>query len=216
MKMQKRRPRNLGFAGLAIQIGVIALVCPFMAATGAWADEMYTYTGPDFNAFTGSDYNTSNFVSGSIILSTPLGDNLSNANESADIASFSFSDGNQTITNKSSGVSEAYFNFWTNASGTITGWELQFVVGSNDYIETSCMHSAPGCANGYIDKGELSSTEYGYVYTGTDNGNGKVGSWIASPVPEPGTLSIMSLGLLGLGLLVGVKRRRGMRQGTEA
>lgn len=42
-----------------------------------------------------------------------------------------------------------------------------------------------------------------------------VGRVVANPVPEPSILSMMFSGLLGLGLLVGVKRYRGNRLATE-
>jgi len=229
MKMQKRTPRNSSFAGLAIQIGVIALACPFLAATQAQADVyIYTYTGNDYSAaFTNSPYTTSESVSGSFDLSSALADNLNSfTNEKADLLSFSFSDGQQTITNNTAGVDVESFEFKTNASGQITNWEVEFTVGNSgyDFIQTECVNNlgASSCVQTGLDRGSLSHGEignggtcgispscHGEVITALNaGGSGEGGLWTASVVPEPATWGLLLLGFGAIGFTLRRSRRR--------
>jgi hypothetical protein len=62
-----------------------------------------------------------------------------------------------------------------------------------------------------VDRGSADDFEVG----GSNLNSARVRS-SGTPVPEPGILSMMFAGLLGLGLIVGVKRCRGNRLATQA
>ena len=98
--------------------------------TPAQSTITYTYTGRNFTIVTGA-YKTINSVKGTVVLSTPLPKNLSAgscgsssspSNVSSSLVSWSFSDGQQTI---SSGASLKAGCFTTDASGAITAWNWQ-------------------------------------------------------------------------------------------
>jgi len=100
--------------------------------TPAQSNVTYTYTGRNFTIVTGA-YKTTNSVKGTVVLSAPLAKNLANgscgssgspSNVSSSLVSWSFSDGQQTI---SSGASLKAGCFTTDASGAITAWNWQVV-----------------------------------------------------------------------------------------
>jgi hypothetical protein len=190
-------------AGGAVRISLIALACLFLSATGAWADTFtYTYTGNDFTTVTGA-YTMSDSVMGTIVLSAPLPSNLALTDESALLVSYSFSDGVQTLTNLDSFPFE--FLFETSASGAITSWAVGIV---NPCLPVNC--NSPEIVTTSITS---PPTSFDMVNTlnvlSAGSNSGDPGAWsgpVESAVPEPGALSLMLSGLLGLGLLVGVKR----------
>ena len=81
--------------------------------------ETYTYTGPNFNEFFG-DYSASDFITGSFDTSSPLPANASYGDFSGLVTSWSFTDGQQTLTPANSYL--AYFNMSTNSSGQPDEW----------------------------------------------------------------------------------------------
>jgi hypothetical protein len=183
------------YGGLAAGFAVLALGASAHAAT-------YVYTGNDFNSFTEpSAYTTSDSVTGSITLASPLPDGVDTFNlvPSADIQSFSFSDGLQTLTNTNATGSS--FAFETDASGNITFWQVTVFKGTvaSDSIATV---NAPTIL-GVFDDGVF------------QNSMGEIqkmpGTWTlmssgAPGVPEPTTWAMMLAGFGGLG--VAMRRRR--------
>ena len=137
---------------------VIGLVGCVLSIAAARADVTYSYTGNDFTSAT-SPYTTSDSVTGSITLTSALADNISSFSfePAASIVSFSFSDGQQTITNANATTGQ--FAFETNSSGDIIGWELTVDIGS--VIEASISsQDAPGI--GVVDQGIMDNdNEFG-------------------------------------------------------
>jgi hypothetical protein len=192
-------------AGGAVRIIVIAVACLFLWTTGARADTVYTYTGLDFQ-FADGPYTTMDKVTGTFVLSSPLPAFLpAFSDESALLVSWSLSDGVNTFTG--TGPTLTAFNF-----GTGPGGEIQGLPGQGNWI-VLIINSVASIETFNFDDGKDSGDE---AFTnGPDNtvsGAGAVfnGVWssASTAAPEPGILSMMFSGLLGLGLLVGIKRYR--------
>jgi hypothetical protein len=200
--------RKTSFAGGEVRIGIIALACLFLSATGARANTIdYTYTGNDFTLvqMVQGPYTTSDSVMGTIVLSAPLPANLpSGTDESALLVSYSFSDGVQTLTNLDSHAS--FFLFGTSPSGAITLWNI-IITNTPNLSEIATSNNT----NFASDFGTIGSPTLGLNEARPGVWSGPVGA-----VPEPGTLSMLFSGLLGLAMLVGVKRYRGNRLATIA
>ncbi len=187
-------------AGGAVRISILVVACLFLSSTGARADTVYTYTGLNFDLAT-APYTTMGRVTGTFVLSSPLPAFLPpGSDESALLVSWSLSDGVNTFTG--TGPTLTAFNFGTGPGGEIQGgpgqgnWDV-LIINSVGQIET----------NNEDDEKFSEDTAFSF---GGEGGVVFVGTWSsASTVPEPGILSMMFSGLLGLALLVGVKRYRG-------
>src|SRR5690348_1126663 len=174
-------------AGFGLIAGVLSAV--LLAASSASANVILTYIGQDFTIVHGS-YTTSDHLTGTIDLTSPLGDNLNFA--AVTPTSFSFSDGQQTLTQADTFTTET-FQFSTDSSGIITGWLVDLEVGPNHGILTAGFDSALTFPT--VDAGLLNS----------DNGGGNLGHpgcWegqtcVATTVPEPLTFSLFGAGLMG-------------------
>src|SRR5439155_18345549 len=146
----------------------------------------YTYTGTPFTTVTGA-YTTSDKVTGSVELMTPLGPNMSLT--SVTPLAFSFFDGVQTINNSTSNF--ATISFATGPTGAIMGWLVEVGTGTG-LIQTANTIAA-------FDSGQL-------LPFGT--GSGSVvfavnpGTWTATTtsVPDAGsTFGLLSLSVTALG-----------------
>jgi hypothetical protein len=176
-------------------LGLMALVT-LLGLSPASADTIYTYTGNDFT-FASSPYTTTDMVTGTIDLSTALGDNFGPATITP--VSFTFSDGVQTISNTTSSlVSAKFLSFSTDALGNIIGWDIDLQTTAG----TLLTFNVPGAtADGGCEPEGCS-----VLSTTTAASNvGDAGVWATTPLPA--ALPLFATGLGALGLL-GWRRKR--------
>ena len=104
---------------------IFASALSAMGAASASADTFYFYTGNLYTDVTGS-YTTSMKVTGFIDLVTPLGDNFGPATIVP--LHFSFSDGLQTFTDTTAGLTSNFDVFGTDPTGKINNWDASFSI----------------------------------------------------------------------------------------
>jgi hypothetical protein len=194
-----KRRHKLGFL-----IVLFSTQC-LWGAQFAHADTVYTYTGTDFTTAQ-APFTSSDSITGSFTVTTPLADSLSLA--AVSFTSYSFFDGVDTLTNlnsfpMSNSNSPLGFAVSTNASGNIIAWyiDIQGNPGTsvaNDNIST-------------YDNGPPGTFDFvGNCPIVCDAGasvafnDGAPGTWAVStvsPVPEPSTWAMMILGFAGIGFM---------------
>jgi hypothetical protein len=171
------------------------------------ADTIYTYTG---NSFTDTSqsfglFTTSDSVTGSFTVTSPLGSNLVFA--PVNWTAFSFSDGYETITNNTPNITVETFQVSTDPTGKIVGWADQVVVGF--YLANVHTYSDPGFGGISDDGGQTAIPGH---YPQASN-YGDPGTWTSadvvdptpSTVPEPSSLLLLST---GSAVAFGAVRRR--------
>lgn len=167
----------------------ILLLAGLAAGILSASEVTYTYTGNPFEVATGL-YTTSDFVSGYFTLSSALGD--SQTLEAITPDSYSFSDGVQTISSASP-PPDVTFEVSTDLNGNISGWFINLETPSGPYSQIST-ETTPN----QEDLGALGNDEgYNFFDKGAwlESGGG------TSPVPEPGNVALIGLGLVGIGLV---------------
>jgi MYXO-CTERM domain-containing protein len=157
--------------------------------SAANANVILTYTGNDFNTFSptlgspGQPYTATDKVTASITLANPLGDNLNLKSEIP--LAFSISDGQQTLANTTPGIffRSLSFEFSTNASGTIIGWNVYVDLDATNLIQTT----------GQLDAGNLVNPAEASI-------RDDPGTWTETnvAVPAPPLSNLAALGVLGL------------------
>jgi hypothetical protein len=181
----------------AIGIGILTMAT-FLAPVALGSPLItYTYTGNDFTGATGP-YNTSDSVTGFFTYSA-LPDNL-DGQETFPTA-YTFTDGVQTYDMGNSGISA--FEIWTNATGEITGWNIDLGSGADNYMWT---YDDPAYTPGAQDGSQLENAP--------SNGGGWVnndpGVWTeSSTVPEPSSAFLVPTALVAIAFVA--RRRVGRR-----
>src|SRR5271157_4794683 len=190
--------RRVGFA-LACLLAWIA--------SPATADVIYQYIGNPFTTVT-SPYTTSEFVSGTIELSSVLPPNLNQA--PTQVNAFSFSDGVQTLTSATLGLpTDSLVS--TDGSGTIVGfWEFVFGGSNPEAPIIQTLNAFPGMQGPVTqDEERLGNLAMGEPIGANTNNPG-----VWTLVPEPCTMICVATGIVGLA--VRRRRARGASLGERA
>jgi PEP-CTERM motif len=176
-----------------------ALVALLAAFSLPLLADTFTYTYTPKGPFTSSDGSAlgnsllGDSLSGSFTVAASLGDNFNSNSTPLTILSYSFTDGQQTITQANGG--EPFFEILTNGTGNIFIWDV--AVTSTNFTTNLQFQTAT------VEGGDGVSPAFG----GRDIAfNSVLGSWSvtdnsSSPpppsVPEPGSLMLVGTGLLG-------------------
>lgn len=178
-----------------MRLSLFAVAAFCVSSLAARADTVYNYVGQNFT-FATVPYTTSDRVTGSFTVATPLAANLSNYSFSPE--SFTFSDGVQTLTQAQYETVGTFANFSTDANGNITQYGvLIFNQISQDLISLS--NDSNGHADGAVgDVGSAASSAAGSF-------SQQATVMPAAVTPEPSSILLLGSGMLGV---VGMLRKR--------
>ena len=181
-------------ASTRLLVLALAVASPTVATAGV----VLTYTGTPFTYFFPSpnSYTTSMYMTATIDLSSALpasSDVIFSLGGAGYPTLFTLGDGIQTWTPSNTGNN--YFEFVTNASGNIIGWDVNIerVLGSNAWSSLQGPNS-------------LFTTNVAQDSANLPNGNeawntGSAGVWTETAIPEPSSSWLMGSALLGLALV---------------
>ena len=149
----------------------------------------YQYKGNPFTIVSGP-YTTSMFVTATVTLAAPLGANMPLTDVTP--TAFTFFDGVQTINNHNATPPDVVFQFATDATSTITHWDV--IVAILDFPKIGTEND-PTTPFGIADFGEDENLDQGF-------NSDSPGVWsVNASVPDAGsTLSLMTLTLMALGV----------------
>ena len=188
-------------------LGAVCACLLSITVAPAFASFIYNYTGNPYTS-AASPYDTSMSVTGTLELAAALAPNLSLS--AVTPLSFSFSDGVNTTTETTATLTSSQFEFATDSTGNITGWNISMFTHNSSATPGQLWSSSLSTANNVstVDDTAVTVTcSYGTPCGGTTNANasvtGQPGSW--GVVPIPGAVWLFGSGLLGL---VGMSRRK--------
>jgi len=184
---------NVSSLILRLALGFIALG----SISGQAQTYIYTYTGNDFTSVTGP-YTSSDFITGSVAFSAPLGDNY-DGSPPATMLYFNFSDGDNYggVRQIFSGLPNSYVGdsvFATDSSGAIVAWNFEVVGFVPLNTETSFTYVTVDQPGNVEDLSSI-DTAFGNIGAGSAS---DPGTWVETIVPEPsvGLLFVSSAALL--------------------
>jgi PEP-CTERM motif len=194
---------------------VFAATVGMFGAQIAKAEVVYTYVGNDYTTLYGSLYSSSEFLTISFTVASPLGDNFSGA---ITPTSFTASDGVNTINSANSLTivngqfptafppnSYPYFDIKTNASGQITEWAIALASNSDTIISLNGIY--PSIDQAYAWNYCTLPNCGEETFAGQNNAPG-VFTALTAAVPEPATWAMMLLGFTGLGFMAYRRKSR--------
>jgi hypothetical protein len=186
------------------------------------ADTIYAYTGNPLNTFTGS------FacppvcrITGSFTVAQPFGPNQFIVSFTP--ASFSFTDGLQTLTHTNSNIFVSFSYVVTDSTGAFIEWRIHLAgastgTGGSASAQIFSCGGLIACSAGIVDPSGpgFTGNDAAGLFTisttvGLATNVNQPGTWssaTSAPVPEPGTMLLLGTGIAGL---FGVKRRKSRR-----
>ena len=184
--------------------GLAALLVAAVASPASAIATTYQYTGKPFT----SGVYLGNSIVGTMTLPNPLAPNLNLGGTVP--TSFSFAAGPVAVTSATVNAQTQFMQFSTDANGAITGWNIILEAGPDTNCFSNTKTAGPwqcfqsfNSPSGVDDLAQSrvadESIAFGQVLA--------AGTWAA--VPEPSTLSLSALGLLGFGAV-----RRGRRRAS--
>lgn len=214
---------------------LVSLVA-LLATASAFAATTYTYTGVAYTVISGA-FTTSMLMTGSFTTTTPLAPNLSDANITGLVTTYSFSDGVNSYVSSDTNARIFAFRVSTDASGTIINWDIVLKVwesgtsphssgdkisvmstmlstawGANDHAfdEITCVTVGVSSTSGVSD---VCIVEAVGTWLGDATTQDATGSWIqkttATSIPTLSEWGMIILSsLLALGTVLVMRRQR--------
>ena len=177
----------------ALTLKTLALAAGLLVAPTASHAELFTYdyVGNNF-VIASAPYTTNDNLSGWFTVDLTSNLSLPETDIIAILDSFSFSDGQQTITDTNVD-SIVGFDIETDASGAITQWFISLIDDAPGAIDNSILTSNLGF--NVADSGTLATGGVGLNFS-------TPGAFALKEIPEPSSFALFALALGGLGFVM--------------